>query len=151
MKKLLFAILILSGSVHLQAQKETLAWFTDLAEAQNFAAENQTKILMVFAGSDWCKPCIQFKQDILSSEDFVKYADGKIAVLYLDFPARKKNRLSTEQTAHNEALAERFNRSGVFPKILLLDKDKNILAEPEFKNQSPSDFIQELNKTETVK
>lgn len=142
--------LLLMG-LNLFAQKENHAWFTDLTEAKTFAAENGTDILMVFAGSDWCRPCIQFKQDILHSDEFKKYAEGRLAVLYLDFPARKKNRLPEAQTAHNEALAERYNRTGAFPKIVLLDKDENVLAEPEFKGQTASSFIQLLEKSHEVK
>ena len=145
MKKMIFALLILSSGIHIYAQKESLPFFHDMAEVKKHATENNTDILMVFAGSDWCKPCIQFKKDILQSDGFIKYADGKIAVLYLDFPARKKNRLPAEQTAHNEALAEKYNRSGAFPKIILLDKGENILAEPEFKGQPVDDFVKQLN------
>ncbi|HFA48412.1 MAG TPA: thioredoxin family protein [Bacteroidetes bacterium] len=145
MKKSIFVLLLLSSSIYLQAQNEALHFFHDMAQAKEYAAENNTDILMVFAGSDWCRPCIQFKKDILLSDAFAKYADGKITVLYLDFPARRKNRLSAEQTAHNEALAEKYNRSGAFPKIVLLDKDETILAEPEFKGQSVDEFLQQLN------
>ena len=149
MKKLFFALLLLSSSIYLSAQNEVFPFFHDMAEAKKYAAEKQSDILMVFAGSDWCKPCIQFKKDILMSDGFAKYADGKIAVLYLDFPARKKNRLPAEQTAHNEALAEKYNRSGAFPKIILLDKDEKILAEPEFKGQPVDDFVKQLNSIST--
>ena len=147
MKKSIFALLLLSSSIYLSAQNEAHSFFHDMAEAKEYAAENHTDILMVFAGSDWCRPCIQFKKDILLSDGFAKYADGKITVLYLDFPARRKNRLPAEQTAHNEALAEKYNRSGAFPKIILLDKDEKILAEPEFKGQPVDDFLQQLNPT----
>ena len=137
--------------MNLFAQKENLAWFTDLTEAKTYATKNQADIMMVFAGSDWCKPCIQFKKDILLSEDFSKYAEGKMAVLYLDFPARKKNRLSEEQTVHNEALAEKYNRSGVFPKILVVDADENIISSPEFKGQPAGKFVRTLEETMVVK
>ena len=140
MNKLLFAFLLALGGLSLSAQNENLPWFTDMAEVKDYAAESGSKILMVFAGSDWCKPCIQFKKDILLSANFTKYAREKIAVLYLDFPAKKKNRLPKQQTDHNEALASKYNRSGVFPKIVLLDKDENILAEPVFRGQPVDEF-----------
>ncbi len=145
MKKLLFTFLIISIGLPLSAQHENLQWFTDMAKAKEYAIENNANILMVFAGSDWCKPCIQFKQDILLSKDFAEYANGKIAVLYLDFPARKKNKLPEKQSLHNEVLAEKYNRSGVFPKIVLLDKNEIVLTEPEFKGQSAHEFTQLLN------
>jgi thioredoxin-related protein len=117
-------------------------FFSDVKEAQLKADEEGKSILMVFAGSDWCKPCIQFKKEILESPEFEKFAEEELVILYLDFPAKKKNRLSDEQTAHNEALAARFNKDGSFPKALLMDADLNLKKDIKFSNQLPSDFIQ---------
>ena len=129
-------------AVHATAQE--LAWTTDLAEAKRIAAEKQAEILVVFAGSDWCRPCIQLKRNILENENFIEAVADRLVVLYLDFPARKKNRLSEAQVLHNEALAERYNRLGAFPKLVLLDAREEILAQPEYKAQSVEAFIQLL-------
>lgn len=123
------------------AQETPLQWFENIEEATSYAVENDANILMVFAGSDWCKPCIKFKKEILEANDFKAWAASNVAVLYLDFPARKKNKLSPDQTAHNEALAEKYNKSGAFPNIFLLDKETSLVANPSFKGQSVSDFI----------
>ena len=128
----------------LPAQEAGLITFTKMEQAKAFATEHNQDILMVFAGSDWCKPCIQFKENILQSTDFDIQMEDKVTVLYLDFPARRKNKLSKEQTAHNEALAERFNKSGAFPKIVLVDRQENILAQPTFKGQTALDFAHTL-------
>lgn len=151
MKSFLFAFFALCLVQVATAQTTAITTFTDLAKAKAHAMENSQDILMVFAGSDWCKPCIQFKKDILQSREFESQVGDKITVLYLDFPARRKNKLSKEQTAHNEALAERFNKSGAFPKIVLLDVDENILASPSFKGQSAVKFISELQPALTAK
>ena len=124
-----FSFLSFQGII---AQNEPTT-FTDMEKAKAHAAETNQDILMVFAGSDWCKPCIQFKKDVLLSNDFMDRIGDKVSVLYLDFPARRKNKLSPEQTAHNEGLAERFNKSGAFPKIVLIDSNENVLATPAFK------------------
>ncbi len=149
MKSFLFAFLALCLVQGASAQTTAVTTFIDLAEAKAYAAENNQDILMVFAGSDWCKPCIQFKKDILQSSLFESQVGQKITILYLDFPARRKNKLSKEQTAHNEALAERFNKSGAFPKIILLDVEENLLASPSFKGQSANEFIDELKPSLT--
>ncbi len=148
MKSFLFVALSLFCFQNIYAQVVTIT-FTDLAKAKAHAIDSDQNILMVFAGSDWCKPCIQFKKDILESNEFSDRLGNQISVLYLDFPARKKNRLSKEQTAHNEALAERYNKSGAFPKIILLDADEKVLATPEFKGQSALDFVHELQPSLT--
>ena len=128
----------------LSAQEVGLTTFTNMEQAKAHATEHNQDILMIFAGSDWCKPCIQFKKDILQSADFDVQMEDKLTVLYLDFPARRKNKLSKEQKVHNEALAERFNKSGAFPKIVLVDRQENILAQPTFKGQTALDFAHTL-------
>lgn len=144
MKNLVLIFSFLAFGNLLTAQENSLQWFENMEEAKTYAAKNQSDILVVFAGSDWCKPCIQFKKDILEATDFQNWGSDRLVVLYLDFPARKKNKLSPEQTAHNEALAERFNKSGAFPNIILLDKDEKVLANPKFNNQSTEQFTAEL-------
>ncbi len=134
---MLFTISCLS--INAQTQQE--AWFTDQSEATAYASEHDDDILMVFAGSDWCRPCIQFKKDILEATDFKQFADGNIVILYLDFPSKKKNKLSNEATKHNEGLADKYNRSGTFPKVVLLDKAMNKIKDLNYEGQSSEDFI----------
>ena len=63
--------------------------------------------------------------------------------MHLDF-ARKKNKLPAEQTTHNETLAERFNKSGLFPNIILINPEEKVLINPKFNNQTPEQFISDL-------
>lgn len=121
---------------------ESAYWFSDIAQAKEYANENEVPILMVFAGSDWCKPCIQFKKEILTNETFDAFAKENMAILYLDFPLRKKNKLSAQQTRHNEQLAEKYNQKGAFPEIVLLNTEEKILGKFVFNNQSPASFIE---------
>lgn len=141
----LFCLLLLCLGPALKAQEgHPSNWTTDLAEAKSLALDQNAEILMVFAGSDWCHPCMEFKKEVLLSSAFEAYAAEHLVILYLDFPARKKNQLPAEQKAHNEALAERYNRGGAFPKIILLDPQEHLLAEPAFHHQTPEAFIHEL-------
>lgn len=126
---------------YVHSQEHPAYWFSDMDEAKSYSASHQVPILMVFAGSDWCKPCIMFKKDILTSETFDAYAKEHLAVLYLDFPIKKANKLSEEETAHNEALAEKYNRAGAFPAIMMVTKDEEMLGPLQFHNQSPDEFI----------
>jgi len=134
--------ILLSTSIF--AQNSTENWFTDFDLAKEFSLKNDVPILMVFAGSDWCRPCIQFKKEILEDQAFANYAEENLAILYLDFPSRKKNKLSPEATKKNDALAEKYNRSGAFPKILLCDTEGMILKDVSYNNQQTKEFINEL-------
>jgi thioredoxin-related protein len=116
-------------------------WFSNLEKATEDALITNKNILVVFSGSDWCRPCMKFKEDVLTHSSFTKFAYGKLNVLYLDFPAKKKNKLSKEQQAHNEALAEEFNRNGVFPKIILLNSKAEVVSEIPYEGQQANEFI----------
>lgn len=128
------------------SQTEQVSFYTDYEQAKIAAvAENKT-ILMVFAGSDWCRPCMQFKQEILESELFQAYAQENLVLLYLDFPVRKKNQLSKEQTAHHERLAEQYNKTGAFPKIVLLDAQDQRICDLKYTHQTAENFVAECRE-----
>ena len=97
------------------------AWLTNITEASEQAGAEQKAILLVFSGSDWCKPCIMFERNVLNTETFLTFAEENLVLLNADFPASKKNRLSKEQIEHNEKLAERYNPKGLFPTAVLLN------------------------------
>ena len=151
MKKSLPFLLFTFCCLLVDAQDAPQKWFTNLDQAKAQAAANKQTILMVFAGSDWCRPCIKFKKDILLSDQFQQATKDDFVILYLDFPARKKNRLADEQRSHNEALAERFNQSGAFPKILLMNTNEEILLHATYKEHSPQAFLQQFNTYLTQK
>ena len=143
MKKLTYiAILLLGFFPMLNAQ----GFEPNLTTAQTRSTQEGKTMMMVFSGSDWCKPCILLKRDILSSPEFVAFADENLVVLNLDFLFRKKNELTPEQKAHNDALAERYNPTGVFPLVLILNEDQTVAQRIEYKmNMEPETFIQHID------
>ena len=101
---------------------------------------------MVFSGSDWCAPCIKLDQSILQSEAF-KNESGKTWVLYrADFPKKKANKLSPELTKENELLAETYNKSGIFPLLLVLDNHGKTLGSLGFENVTPEVYLNKIKK-----
>ena len=123
-----------------------LRWLTDFEGAKAVAAERDASILLVFAGSDWCRPCIQLKQNVLDQPAFAEAVSDELVVLYLDFPAKKKNQLDDATVRHHEALAERYNRLGAFPKLVLINADEELLAEPDYKGEDVEGFLDLLTK-----
>jgi len=119
------------------------AWFSSETEAKAYALENKVPILYVFAGSDWCKPCIQLKQTILTSEAFQQYHPAKVAVLYLDFPQQQKNQLPDELRKQNEKLAGVYNKAGYFPYIVVVSAEGKTIGTIAFKHQTPEVFIEQ--------
>ena len=128
------------------------SWFTNIEQAQQAAIEHHKPILMFFSGSDWCKPCIMLKTNVLESEAFTAFANESLILLELDFPYRKKNLLSKEQTEHNEQLAEKYNPNGQFPYLVMLDEKGELLEKFTFKkNATPEEciaFIQTIINTQ---
>jgi thioredoxin-related protein len=138
-KGIVTAILFLITSVVFSQE-----WMSNYEKATAKAANEDKNIIMVFAGSDWCAPCIKLEKNILESNEFKKYAAEHWVLLKLDFPKRKQNKLSQEQQAHNDALAEKYNKKGYFPLVLVMNKNGEVLGETSFKDISPQSYIDEL-------
>ncbi|GAA4107163.1 hypothetical protein GCM10022393_02220 [Aquimarina addita] len=142
MKKLLLVLLlILLGTNSINAQE----WFTDIEMAKKTASDESKPIILVFAGSDWCAPCIKLEKEILETTQFKKYAREKYVLLKADFPRKKKNQLSESLQQHNKQLAEAYNKSGGFPLVVVLDKNGKKIGETGYKKMTPEAYIQVLN------
>jgi len=140
MKKVILSSLLILISFVGYSQE----WLNNFDKATSTANNENKNIVMVFAGSDWCAPCIKLEKYILESDDFKNYAKEHWVLLKLDFPKRKKNKLSDEQQLHNDALAEKYNRKGYFPLVVLLDKKGNVLGETGYKKVTSQEYVNEL-------
>ena len=104
-----------------------IQWEPSFENAKKIAKERQELILLNFSGSDWCGPCIVTRKDYLESEVFTNMANENLVLVNADFPRKKKNIGSPEQVKRNEALAEKYNKQGIFPLTLLLNSDGKVL------------------------
>jgi len=143
MKKMVFAIFLIIGAFNiLQAQE----WSTDFNEAKRIASENDIPILVLFSGSDWCAPCIKLERQVLSTPKFMQYAKDNYVLIKADFPRKKRNQLPEAIQNQNNELAEKYNRSGGFPLVVVLDKDGKKLGEVGYKKVTPDLYLELLNK-----
>lgn len=133
------------------SEGEKVTWLLNYEEAMQISQKEDRPILMVFSGSDWCKPCMLLKKDMLTSKKFEEFASGKLVLLNVDFPRMKKNRLSSDEQLHNERLAEEYNPNGIFPKILLINPGKEILGSSTASKVSPQEFISMIENWMTEK
>lgn len=111
-------------------------------EAFRISSDTNKPVLLIFAGSDWCANCIRFEKRILSATDFLSFAEKNIVVLKADFPQRTL--LPTALQEQNASLAEKYNPDGIFPYLLLLAPGKSVLSSVSYRNQSPTEFIDEI-------
>jgi thioredoxin-related protein len=120
-------------------------WKTNLEEAKNQAANENKNILIVFAGSDWCAPCMKLEKIVWKSESFKTEAEKKWVLVRADFPKKKGNQLSKELTESNNLLAEKYNKGGSFPLVVLADKKGKVIGMTGFKNVSAEEYIKIIN------
>ncbi|HPF11377.1 MAG TPA: thioredoxin family protein [Flavobacteriaceae bacterium] len=141
MKKILFVALGIIFSFQLNAQD----WQTNLDTAKSLAQQKQEPIILVFQGSDWCAPCIKLDREVWSSETFKNYAKEHYVMLQADFPKKKKNALPETQQRQNQLLAEKYNKQGIFPFVVILDSEGKVLGETGYKKLTPQAYINHLN------
>lgn len=142
--KLLIATLLLAFMAPGSA-----VWLTDYNVAKTEAASNNKLVLISFSGSDWCGPCIRTRKEIFNTETFQNFAKEKLVLVQADFPRAKKNQLSKEQVKKNEALADKYNKEGVFPLTLLVNSAGKVLIQWEgFPNETPAQFVNEIKAIE---
>lgn len=136
MKNVIIVIIFLIGSLSFAQE-----WETNFDKAAAKAEASKHNIILVFSGSDWCAPCIKLDKNIWQSAEFRSYAKDNWVLLRADFPRKKDNRLSETQTALNAALAEKYNKNGHFPLVVVMDPKGNVLGETSYKNISPAEYV----------
>ncbi len=128
-----------------------ISWLTDIQNAESIARKENKLILLNFSGSDWCGPCIRLHKEFLDGEAFNQFADSHLILLNADFPRSKKNQLSKEQQGKNNALADAYNKNGIFPLTLLLNTEGKVLKTWEgYPSESILEFINEINSVPDV-
>lgn len=121
-------------------------WLTNFDQAKTEASEQDKPILLVFQGSDWCVPCIKMEKKIWHSEVFKSFAQAELVLLQADFPRRKKNVLPEPLQLQNAELAERYNKQGVFPFVVLMDNQGKVTGETGFEDMTADDYVTHLRE-----
>ena len=139
MKKSLVVMLLFMATIGYSQ-----VWEHNLEQAKKEAAEQHKNILLVFSGSDWCGPCIKLDKIVWQSDIFKKESEKNWVLIKADFPKKKANLLSPELTENNNKLAEKYNKEGNFPLVVLLDSNGKVISMTGFKNISAEDYVNSL-------
>jgi thioredoxin-related protein len=123
-----------------------LKWHHNLEDAKSEAVIKQLPLLIVFAGSDWCRPCIQLNNQIFKQEEFLLWASTNVVLVHFDFPKQKQNALSKEQQAYNDSMAEIYNPKGAFPKVIIADSIGKEIGSLGFLNVDVTEYIRQLEE-----
>ena len=121
-------------------------WLTDLDAAKTAAKAANRPIVAVFSGSDWCKPCIMYEQEVFAKPEFMAYAKDKLVLAHFDFPRMKKNQLPAAQQKMNDAAASQLNREGDFPLAVVISPEGKVLAKTGYIAGGPAAFEAYLKK-----
>ncbi len=140
--------LLIIGFLFLTTISNAQNWGNNIETAKEVAKKENKNILLVFSGSDWCAPCIKLNKNIFQSEVFKLEAEKKWILVKADFPKKKANLLSPQLTENNKKLAEKYNKAGNFPLVVLLNPDGKILGLESFKNLNATEYVKILNNLE---
>lgn len=121
------AAIFFFGMISTSLIGQGLSW----SETKSLAVDEDKKVLLVFSGSDWCRGCILFDQQVLQDAKFQDLATDKLALYKADFPRKKKNKPELTIIRQNEKLIQQFNPSGTFPFVLLLNEEEEVLLKAE--------------------
>jgi thioredoxin-related protein len=85
---------------------------------------------------------MKLEKTVWKSQEFKTEAEKNWVVYKADFPKKKANQLAAEQTESNKKLAEKYNKNGSFPLVVLLDKNGKVIGITGFKNVSAIAYIE---------
>jgi len=121
-------------------------WLADLGAAQAQAKATNRPIVAVFSGSDWCKPCIMYEQEVFAKPEFTAFAKDRLVLAHFDFPRQKRNQLPAAQVKLNETAAAQLNREGDFPLAVVISPEGKVLAKTGYIAGGPAAFEAYLKK-----
>lgn len=117
-------------------------WNYDLDTAKKKAAAENKNILLVFSGSDWCARCIELEKLVWQSESFKTEAKKTWVLLRADFLQKKGNPEPVDVNDMKMILAEKYNRDGFFPFVVVLDKNGRVLGKSGVQDfTTPEEYI----------
>ena len=113
-------------------------WLTSYETAMETARETGRPVLTIFTGSDWCPHCRTLEDNVLATDTFLDWAEGRVVLLMIDLPQ------------HGISQAVRSERSQVcikygvrtFPSALLIGPDgQKIALQSGYTGQSPGTWV----------
>jgi len=110
----LFGFLLLHADTAAAGDK----WLSHLDEAGRLAARDGKDLFILFTGTAWCSPCVQFESNVLSRAEFFDSTEPFILVK-LEFP-KSDEELPPQQRKDFTAWRERYGIRA-FPTVILAD------------------------------
>jgi hypothetical protein len=83
---MMFRAILLSGALvgllffHVGSAEAGDKWLTHLDEAARLATKEGKDLFILFTGTAWCAPCVQFESNVLSRPEFLDKTEPFILV-----------------------------------------------------------------------
>ncbi|MFB6341210.1 thioredoxin fold domain-containing protein [Saccharicrinis sp. FJH62] len=139
MKRIALIMMVLTVMVSLHAEEKK--WSQDYTKV-NFNEPSTELYLIYFSGSDWCKPCIKMKAELLDSNEFMQYAKD-FKLYQADFPYRTKQEKPLKK--FNETLADKYDKDGQFPYLVVVNGQGERVFATGYKDIPVTSFIKLLD------
>ena len=116
-------------------------WNTSFDKAKSQAAAQNKNILLLFSGSDWCTRCMELEKTLWQTPEFKAEAEKNWVLLRADFLQKKGDPEPVDVNDVKMILAEKYNRDGFFPYMVVLDKNGKVLGKTGVEDFTAEEYI----------
>ena len=102
-------------------------WQIRYEDAMKIAKRDKKNIYVLATGSDWCYWCKKLKSDVLNSNEFKKFAEKHLVLLYIDLPSSRLA-MPMEQRNYNYQLSRKLDLDDGVPAALIINADGKVIA-----------------------
>ena len=141
MTKIWLGIAMFSLSICASAQD----WQPDYALALTKAEATKKPLIVVFAGTDWCAPCIKLDREVWQSETFQGICQGSLRAVSRRFSQKKIEPTFARTHPLEQFIGRAFNPQGHFPLVLVIDSKEQVLGSTGYRKLPPEQYISLLN------
>src|SRR5690606_286910 len=121
MMKYFVLLFILSSNIFYSQLTKNNDWNV----AQEKAQKSGKNILIILTGSEWCKPCIKMKKNVLETIEFEKFANESVEIFEINLPRNQD--LNSKVVMDYQYFKNKF-KTNALPSLILLDKEGNELV-----------------------
>ena len=139
MMKYFVLLFILSSSIFYSQLTKNNDWNV----AQEKAQKSGKNILIILTGSEWCKPCIKMKKNVLETIEFEKFANESVEIFEINLPRNQD--LNSKVVMDYQYFKNKF-KTNALPSLILLDKEGNELVKMSDGLASKEKVISKLSK-----
>jgi protein disulfide-isomerase len=135
MKKIIIALLLVSGSFSLQAQEQK--WETNINKAIETSNKTNKPLFLFFTGSDWCGWCIRLQKEVFKTPEFSTWAEKNVVLVELDYPRAAPQ--TDEIRNQNAGLQQAFQIQG-YPTVWIVNADMKD-GKPNFQQLGKTGYV----------